>query len=67
MSFEQTNIFHNLTNHFVRYGESILHDVGKMEKARALAERTAKMHGMENAKKICAKANQRLKTKLYTI
>jgi hypothetical protein len=67
MSFEQTKIFHNLVNHFVAYGNSILYDVGRKEKAHNLAEKLSKMHGEANIKKVCAKANQRLKTKLYTI
>ena len=67
MSFEQTKIFYNLVNHFVAYGNSILYDAGREEKARDLAEKFSKMHGAANIKKVCAKANQKLKTKLYTI
>lgn len=67
MSFEQTTIFYNLVNHFVRYGEEIRHMQGKEEAARALAAGLAKMHGTANIKKVCAKANQKMKLKLYSI
>lgn len=67
MSFEQTSIFYNLVNNFVRRGEELRHEVSRGEKARAFAKRFADIHGKANIKKVCAKANQKLKIKLFTI
>lgn len=67
MSFEQTAIFYNLVNTFKEYGERIRYDSGREETARAYAERFARFYNADKIKKVCAKANQALKAKIFTL
>ena len=65
MSFEQTTIFYNLVNAFTKRGEEIRNETNRTETARAFAERFAKMYGAEKIQKVKAKANQKLKEKIF--
>lgn len=65
MSFEQTTIFYNLVNTFTAYGEKIRYDTGREETAHAYGERFAKMYGADKIQKVKAKANQKLKAKIF--
>lgn len=65
MSFEQTTIFYNLVNAFTEFGNKIRYDTGRTETARAYAERFERMHGADKIKKVTAKANQKLKAKIF--
>ena len=65
MSFEQTKIFFNLVNAFTQYGENIRYNAGRTETARAYAERFARMYGADKIQKVKAKANQKLKAKIF--
>jgi len=67
MSFEQTAIFYNLVKSFKQYGEEIRNESGREQKASDFARRFARMHGEQNIKKVCAKANQALKAKIFTL
>lgn len=65
MSFEQTTIFYNLVNAFTKRGEEIRNETNRTETARAYADRFARMYGADKIKKVCAKANQKLKAKIF--
>lgn len=65
MSFEQTAIFYNLVNAFTKRGEEIRNETNRTETARVFAERFARMYGADKIKKVCAKANQKLKAKIF--
>jgi hypothetical protein len=67
MGFEQTKIFYTLVAAFVKRGEELRHTINKEQVAKEFAERWVKIHGAPNIKKVCAKANQKLKIKLFTI
>ncbi len=65
MSFEQTAIFYNLVNAFKQYGAEIRNESGREQKAKDFAARFERIHGAQNIKKVCAKANKALKAKIF--
>ena len=67
MSFEKTQIFYNLVESFCRHGEELKNTTDKEKRGREFAERFARMHGQDKIKKVCAKANQKLKQKIFSI
>ena len=65
MSFEQTTIFYNLVNAFMIYGAEIRNEAERKEKAQMYASRFVKMYGADKIQKVKAKANQKLKAKIF--